>query len=81
MSKSTLSPLCKDLPTLTNLPQALCYYYVLEGATHGGQFHYRHLKEVLSIEKDEGCSIFNKLRKHYQGQVEIFPGGIRKVCG
>lgn len=48
--------LCNDLPELSCLPKAVGCCYVLEGASLGGQFIFRHLKHVLSIKSDKGYS-------------------------
>jgi len=42
-------PLCKNLPAVTNIAEAIGCLYVLEGATLGGQILSRHAKDALTI--------------------------------
>ena len=52
-------PRCVNLPTLETTAQTLGCLYVLEGATLGGQFIARLLKQQLSLEVANGAAFFN----------------------
>ncbi len=52
-------PRCANLPALTTTAQTLGCLYVLEGATLGGQFIARLLKQQLSLEATNGAAFFN----------------------
>ncbi len=52
-------PRCANLPALTTTAQMLGCLYVLEGATLGGQFIARSLKQQLSLEADNGAAFFS----------------------
>jgi len=52
-------PACADLPPLRTVAEGLGCLYVLEGSTLGGTIIAPHLKKVLSLEENRGCSFFN----------------------
>jgi heme oxygenase len=52
-------PNCECLPRLGNVAEVLGCLYVLEGSTLGGRIITGHLKKVLSLDENRGCSFFN----------------------
>ena len=51
-------PRCADLPCVTSPSRALGVLYVLEGATLGGRFIVRHLRETLALGPTTGAAFF-----------------------
>lgn len=51
-------PLCQELPSVSRLGLALGCFYVLEGATLGGQIIARHLYELHQLGPDSGAAFF-----------------------
>lgn len=51
--------ICKDLPEITTLSQALGCLYVMEGSTLGGRMISRIITESLLLDKDSGGSFFS----------------------
>jgi heme oxygenase (biliverdin-IX-beta and delta-forming) len=49
---------CADLPALNSRAQVLGCFYVLEGATLGGQIIARHLRKTLDIGPENGGAFF-----------------------
>ena len=56
-------PSCNDLPIVERVSQALGVFYVLEGATLGGQIIHRHLRTMLAIDTDNGGAFFAGYRE------------------
>ena len=52
-------PRCPALPTLADIPQALGFLYVSEGATLGGQEIMRQLQKHLPISRRAGGQFYN----------------------
>jgi heme oxygenase (biliverdin-IX-beta and delta-forming) len=52
-------PRCPTLPDLADIPQALGYLYVSEGATLGGQIIMRQLRKHLPISPSAGGQFYN----------------------
>ena len=52
-------PRCPTLPNLADIPQALGYLYVSEGATLGGQVIIRQLQKHLPISRRAGGQFYN----------------------
>ena len=52
-------PICDSLPRLETVPEAIGCLYVLEGSTLGGRIMIGHLKSVLPLDENRGCSFFN----------------------
>jgi heme oxygenase len=52
-------PLCGSIPRLETVPEALGCLYVLEGSTLGGRIITRHLKTILPVDENLGCTFFN----------------------
>jgi heme oxygenase len=51
-------PKCAQLPGIVDLPEAMGVYYVLEGASLGGQIISRRLRADLAISEDNGGRFF-----------------------
>lgn len=51
-------PICADLPTLNNVPQALGCMYVLEGATLGGQLISRQMAAHFGLTVERGTAFY-----------------------
>lgn len=58
-------PVCKNLPSVDTLADALGCLYVLEGATLGGQIIRKEVQRRHGLETDSGCAFFSS----YQAQV------------
>jgi heme oxygenase len=52
-------PMCRELPEIRTVAEALGGCYVLEGATLGGQIISRHVKETLGLGPENGCRFFS----------------------
>ena len=52
-------PVCKDIPTLQTMEQALGAFYVMEGSTLGGQIQARQLKKMFDFESESGAAYFS----------------------
>lgn len=61
LSAATLAavPSCPTVPSLVDIPQALGYLYVSEGATLGGQVIIRQLQKRLPISRTSGGQFYN----------------------
>lgn len=61
LSAATLAavPHCPTIPRLVDIPQALGYLYVSEGATLGGQVIIRQLQKRLPISRAGGGQFYN----------------------
>ena len=68
-------PLCSQLPPLTTLAQALGSFYVLEGATLGGQIISRALESNLGMSEGVGYSYFQS----YPGRVGAMWGKFKAL--
>lgn len=49
---------CDDLPSVSNISEALGCLYVLEGSTLGGRFIYKNLEESLNLNHVHGAAFF-----------------------
>ena len=56
-------PQCHTGPLLADIPRALGYLYVVEGATLGGQLISRHLQQHLPVLQEAGCQFFQRYGK------------------
>jgi heme oxygenase (biliverdin-IX-beta and delta-forming) len=73
-------PLCRDIPEINSIPQALGSMYVLEGSTLGGKIISRMLlKQVPSLEqsltffqgyRDETMDMWQKFRQYLQQMID-----------
>lgn len=52
-------PLCQNLPGLSSMPRILGSWYVVEGATLGGQLISRHLERTLNLQNGCGYAFFS----------------------
>ncbi len=59
LTQSEETPVCKDLPTINSLGDALGCLYVMEGSTLGGRIVSKVLKEKLDIDQSNGATFFN----------------------
>lgn len=48
----------KELPSVSNVAEALGCLYVMEGSTLGGRFIYKNLNKTLGINYEQGASFF-----------------------
>jgi len=72
---SATYPLANNVPAVRSLPAALGAMYVLEGATLGGQFLTRHLKQTLRLDELHGAVFFAS----YGSQVHVMWQAFCKV--
>ncbi len=73
-------PLCRKLPHLDTVPEALGCLYVLEGSTLGGQVIASHLRRVLPIDEARGCSFFNSYGADVGRMWSTFLGVLTRHC-
>ncbi len=59
LGQSDETPICKDLPAINSLGEALGCLYVMEGSTLGGRIISKILKEKLDIDQSNGATFFN----------------------
>ncbi|MCW1913160.1 biliverdin-producing heme oxygenase [Luteolibacter sp. GHJ8] len=52
-------PRCANLPEVESLAGSLGCFYVIEGATLGGQIISRHLLQNLNLTPETGCAFFS----------------------
>jgi heme oxygenase len=52
-------PICKDMPEMQTMEQALGALYVMEGSTLGGQIQARQLKKIFDFEPENGAAYFS----------------------
>ncbi len=52
-------PLCNDLPTITNMSEALGAMYVLEGSTLGGKFIGKMIAKQLDVNNNDSIQFFS----------------------
>ncbi|MCG8350903.1 MAG: biliverdin-producing heme oxygenase [Chloroflexales bacterium] len=74
-------PICTDLPTIVNFPQALGCLYVFEGATLGGQLITRQLQRLFGFDRETGCAFFSSYGSRVGPMWKAFGAALNSYAG
>jgi heme oxygenase (biliverdin-IX-beta and delta-forming) len=70
-------PRCSELPDCTHYPQVFGCWYVVEGATLGGQLISRHMRAALGISREQGCAFFTSYGEQVGTMWKEFCGSLK----
>jgi heme oxygenase (biliverdin-IX-beta and delta-forming) len=73
-------PRCVDLPDCRHYPQVLGCWYVIEGATLGGQLISRHFRAVLGMSREQGCAFFGSYGEQVGSMWKEFCSGLNAAA-